>query len=151
MIEGVRVKKLDTHHDERGFFREILRDDDRLLSRFGQVSVSLTKPGVIKAFHWHKSQDDVFCALSGRALVGLYDLRKGSRTHGQKMALLLDEKYPRVVVIPRQVAHGYKALGKKPLLMMYIMSRSYNRKKPDEQRISFDDSRVSFDWSGKGE
>jgi len=151
MIEGVKVKKLDTHNDERGFFREILRDDDRLLSRFGQISISLTKSGVIKAFHWHKSQDDVFCVISGTALVGLYDLRKRSRTNGQKMALLLDERDPKVVVIPRQVAHGYKAMGKKPLFMMYIMSRSYNRKKPDEQRISFDDDRIGFDWSGKGE
>lgn len=60
MINGVQVKKLIRHCDDRGYFMEILRDDDNLLSRFGQASMSKTYPGVIKAFHYHEQQDDLW-------------------------------------------------------------------------------------------
>ena len=147
MIGGVKIKKLVTHSDDRGYFREILRDDDKLLHHFGQASISFTKPGVTKAFHWHKHQDDLFYVLSGNALIVLYDIRKNSRTYKQLMTFKMSEKEPNLLFIPKRVVHGYKVLGKKPLLMLYFMSRSYNKKKPDEQRIPFDDKKIGFKWA----
>ena len=146
MIEGVKIKKLIAHSDDRGYFREILRDDDNLLKHFGQASISLTKPGIIKAFHWHKHQDDLFYVASGDAQVVLYDIRKNSKTFKQIMTLEMSDKYPKLLFIPKKVAHGYKVLGNEPLVMLYFMSRSYNPKKPDEQRIPFDDKEIGFNW-----
>ncbi len=146
MIEGVKIKKVETHTDKRGYFREILRDDDKLLGHFGQASVSLNKPGVIKAFHWHDLQDDLFFALSGKAIIVLYDRRKNSKTFGRTMTLQMSNDDPKLLFIPKKVAHGYKVLGKKPLVMLYFMSHSYNKDKPDEQRIPFDDKKIGFDW-----
>jgi len=147
MIKGVKIRKIETHSDDRGFFHEILRDDDKLLKEFGQVSVSLTNPGVIKAFHWHKNQDDVFYVLSGKAQVVLYDLRKNSSTHKELNTFAMGDNDPKLLLIPRRVAHGYKVLGKKPLMILYIMNKSYNKKKPDEERISYDDKSINFNWS----
>ena len=146
MIRGVKIKKLETHKDKRGFFREILRDDDNLLRNFGQSSISLTSPGIIKAFHWHKNQDDLFYVLSGDALVVLYDIRKNSKTFKSIITLKMSDKDPKLLFIPKKIAHGYKALGKKPMIMLYFMSRSYNKKNPDEQRIPFDDKSIGFNW-----
>ncbi|MBC7345271.1 MAG: dTDP-4-dehydrorhamnose 3,5-epimerase family protein, partial [Clostridia bacterium] len=53
VIDGVKIKQLIRHCDDRGFFTEILREDDEIFSRFGQASMSKTYPGVIKAFHYH--------------------------------------------------------------------------------------------------
>ena len=75
-IHDVVVKKLITHSDDRGYFREILRDDDNMLRQFGQTAITKTYPGVIKAFHWHKRQWDVWFIVSGMAQVVLYDLRE---------------------------------------------------------------------------
>lgn len=146
MIKDVKIKELGSNIDDRGYFREILRDDDNIISHFGQASVSLTNPGVIKAFHWHKFQDDVFHAISGEAQVVLHDRRENSETFGQTMAFKMSGKEPKILFIPRGVAHGYKALGKKDLLMLYIMTKSYDRKAPDEERIPFDDKKINFDW-----
>ena len=146
MIKGVRIKKLETHKEGRGFFREILRDDDNLLQHFGQASISLTSPGIIKAFHWHKKQDDIFYVLSGGAQVVLYDTRKGSKTFKNLMTFTMSDKDPKLLFIPKKVAHGYKVLGKRSLKMLYFMSRSYDKKNPDEQRIPFDDKSIGFDW-----
>lgn len=146
MIQDIKIKKLATHSDGRGYLREILRDDDNYLGHFGQASVSLTKPGIIKAFHWHKYQDDLFYVISGNAQVVLYDLRKNSKTFKQIMTFEMSDKDPKLLFIPKKVAHGYKVLGKNPLIMLYFMSRSYNPKKPDEQRIPFDDKKIGFNW-----
>jgi len=145
-ISGVVIKKLLKHADERGYFMEILRDDDEMFSKFGQSSVSLTKPGVIKAFHWHKKQDDFFFVASGEAMVVLYDRRDGSQTNGKTQVILAGESDHVLVFIPRGVAHGYKVLGKKPVLMLYHMSEHYDPKNPDEQRIDHDDKGIGFDW-----
>lgn len=147
MIEGVRVKHLVRHADDRGFFQEILREDDGLLERFGQASMSKTYPGVIKAFHYHERQDDVWFFPVGNAQVVLYDLREGSRTYGQTNVFYMGEDNPIVLLIPRGVAHGYRTLGEKPAIIIYFTTQAYDRNNPDEKRLSYDDPRIGFDWS----
>jgi len=150
MIDGTKIKRIASYKDGRGYFREILRANNRLLKRFGQVSVSLTKQGVIKAFHWHKKQDDLFYVVSGKALVVLYDRRDNSKTFGKIMSLEMNENEPKLLFIPKGVAHGYKVLGKKRLIMLYIMDKSYNAEDPDEFRMAYDDPKVGFDWRKHG-
>ncbi|MEE9369912.1 MAG: hypothetical protein V3W45_00445 [Sedimentisphaerales bacterium] len=65
MIEGVVIKELVTHTDQRGFFREIIRQTDDFFSEgFGQWSHSLMLDGVIKAWHYRKIQTDWCYACS---------------------------------------------------------------------------------------
>jgi dTDP-4-dehydrorhamnose 3,5-epimerase len=147
MIDGVKIRELASHVDERGYFREVLRDDENFISCFGQVSLSLTKPGVIKAFHWHNLQDDVFYAVSGESQVVLYDRRENSNTFKELMTFKMSGNDPKILFIPRGVAHGYKAMGKIDLIMLYIMTKSYNKNSPDELRIPFDDKTINFNWN----
>jgi dTDP-4-dehydrorhamnose 3,5-epimerase len=146
MIEGVRVKRLNRRCDERGFFLEVLRDDDGLLRRFGQTSYTLSYPGVIKAFHWHVRQDDLWFVASGNALVVLYDRREGSPTRGELQELVMGEQDPILLLIPAGVAHGYKVLGDRPVGLFYHTTHSYDREDPDEMRIPYDDPSIGFDW-----
>ncbi|BCV25999.1 dTDP-4-dehydrorhamnose 3,5-epimerase family protein [Gelria sp. Kuro-4] len=149
MIAGVKVKKLLRHPDDRGFFQEILRDDEGLLERFGQASMSKTYPGVIKAFHYHEEQDDLWFFPVGNAQVVLYDLREDSPTHGETNVFYLGEDNPELLLIPKGVAHGYRTLGEKPAIIIYFTTRSYNRENPDEKRLPYDDPRIGFDWTTK--
>lgn len=147
MIEGVYLKKLIRHSDDRGFFMEILRDDDGLLSRFGQASLSKSYPGVIKAFHYHERQDDLWFFPSGNAQVVLYDLREGSKTVGQTDVYYLGEDNPGLLVIPKGVAHGYRVLGNTPATIVYFTTESYKKENPDELRIEWNDPKIGFDWT----
>ncbi|MDI3548506.1 MAG: dTDP-4-dehydrorhamnose 3,5-epimerase [Halanaerobiales bacterium] len=149
MIKGVKIKGLTKHLDDRGFFMEILRDDDHLLARFGQASMSLTYPGVIKAFHYHKEQDDLWFFSSGNAQVVLYDLRPESTTKGERNIFYMGEDNPILLLIPKGVAHGYRVLGNKPATIIYFTTRSYNREEPDEYRIPWNDPEIGFDWRTK--
>lgn len=146
MIEGVRHKTLQKHCDDRGFFAEVVRDDEDLLERFGQMSVSMSYPGVIKAFHYHEKQDDVWYFPVGNAQVVLHDLRRDSCTHGETAVYYMGEENPIVLLIPRGVAHGYRVLGNQPLTVVYLTTESYQKSAPDEHRIPWDDPRIGFNW-----
>jgi len=149
MIEGVKIKKLVRHCDDRGFFSEVLRDDEGLLKKFGQTSYTETHPGVIKAFHYHKKQDDLWFVCKGMAQVVLHDLREGSPTHGETQVIVAGEDNPCLILIPVGVAHGYRVLGNERVGLLYHTTESYKADDPDEERIDFDDPSIGFDWSTK--
>ncbi|MHB1628127.1 MAG: dTDP-4-dehydrorhamnose 3,5-epimerase family protein [Bacilli bacterium] len=149
MIEGVVIKKLVRHCDDRGFFMEVLRDDDSLLQRFGQASFSKSYPGVIKAFHYHEKQDDLWFFPSGNAQVVLFDFRDESPTRGETQVVYMGEDNPLLLLIPVGVAHGYRVLGQEPAVIMYFTTKSYDPADPDEKRIPWNDPAIGFDWSTK--
>ncbi len=148
-IHDVVVKKLATHSDDRGYFREILREDDNLLRHFGQTSITKTYPGVIKAFHWHNHQDDIWYVASGMARVVLHDRREGSPTKGVTQVVYAGEDNPVIILIPSGIAHGYQVLGNQPVILFYHVTKAYDPKNPDEERILWDDPEIGFDWSIK--
>ena len=145
MINGVFIKKLITHIDERGFFREIIRvTDDFFKEGFGQWSVSQMYQGVIKAWHIHRKQVDWWYVQSGVIKVALYDTRKESSTYKEIMEFLMgDNQQPQVLRIPPGVAHGCKCISG-PANLFYITSKVYDP--DDEGRIPFDDKEIGFDW-----
>ena len=71
----------------------------------------MSYPGVIKAFHYHENQDDLWFFPSGNAQVVLYDLREDSATNGKYRCILYGEENQVMLLIPKGVAHGYRVLG----------------------------------------
>ena len=145
MIEGVAIKNLVRHADERGFFQELIRStDDFFQEGFGQMSNSFVHQGVIKAWHAHKVQTQWTCMLSGSAKVALHDSRKGSKTLGMTQELLVGDNFPAVVYkFPPGVLHGYKCISG-PMLVLYVTSGIYDLQ--DEVRLQHDDPTVGYDW-----
>lgn len=155
MINGVKIKLLKVWKDKPdllqldvkpGFLMEVLRADEGLLKKFGQSTFTVAYKGAIKAFHWHKKQDDLWFVATGRAMIVLYDLREGSSTKGKTEVIYAGKDDYKLIVIPAGVAHGYKVLSNEPVLLFYHTTEPYNPKNPDEERISFNDPRIGFDW-----
>lgn len=145
MIDGVVLKELVTFPDERGYFREIIRNTDEFFAEgFAQWSHSMMNTGVAKAWHIHKIQVDWWYVACGLLKVALYDNRAESKTYRTTMELLLGDHQPgRVLRVPPGVAHGCKALSG-PVHLFYITSHVYNP--ADEGRIPFDDPEIGYDW-----
>ncbi|MBL4890036.1 MAG: dTDP-4-dehydrorhamnose 3,5-epimerase family protein [Candidatus Lindowbacteria bacterium] len=145
MIEGVKVKDLVTHSDERGYFREIIRETDEFFSEgFGQWSVSQMHQGTVKAWHVHKKQTDWWYVGRGAVKTVLHDLRDGSPTKGKTDEWLMGDNYKSIVLkIPPGVAHGCKCIAG-PSDLIYITSNIYNPE--DEGRIAHDNSSIGYDW-----
>src|SRR5919199_5110950 len=143
VIEGVVIKELVTHPDERGFFREIIRETDGFFEHFGQWSHSLMYAGTVKAWHHHRFQTDWWYCI-GSLKVALYDLRESSATRAHLMEFFMGDRYgARCVKIPPGVAHGCRALETTHLL--YVTSGVYNP--DDEGRIAHHDPTIDYDWT----
>lgn len=146
MINGVQTKKLKVIPDNRGLLMEMMRSDDPFFQKFGQVYLSVVKPGYAKAWHYHKIQTDHFVIVAGNAKVALYDGRKDSPTYKEINDFEIGEKNPTLIVIPNGVYHGYTALGNEPAYLVNTPTEPYNYKTPDEHRASFDDPKIGYDW-----
>jgi dTDP-4-dehydrorhamnose 3,5-epimerase len=149
MIDGVKTKQLRIIPDERGRVMEVLRADDALFEKFGQVYVTTAYPGVVKAWHMHRLQDDNLTALVGMAKVALYDDREGSPTRGEVNEFFMGEHNPLLVHIPKEVYHGFKCVGAHEVLVMNCVTEPYNREQPDEYRIDPHENDIPYDWHRK--
>jgi dTDP-4-dehydrorhamnose 3,5-epimerase len=150
-IEGVKVADLRQLVDDGGMFAEVLRLDENgfapLFEGFQvrQVSLSVVLPGVVKAFHLHFRQDDVwFVPPADRMLVGLIDARADSPTTGAKMRLVLGAGRAQLLFIPRGVAHGVVNHLPAPGTVFYFVNQQFDIDDPDERRLPWDTAGADF-------
>jgi len=146
MIQGVEIKKLKVMKDGRGKLMEILRSDDKIFAKFGQVYFTTAYPGTTKAWHYHKKQDDHFCCIAGLMRLALYDARPKSKTYKEVNDFELGLDNPQVVKIPKGVYHGFKCVSQEEAIVINVPTYPYNPAKPDEYRIDAFDNDIPYDW-----
>lgn len=146
MIEGVKVKKLKVIPDERGKLMEILRRDDEIFQKFGQVYMTTAYPGVVKSWHYHKIQTDKITCISGRIRFALYDAREDSPTYKEINEFIISLDNPILVSVPPMVYHGFKCIGDKEAIVINTVTEPYNREEPDEYRVDPYDNNIPYDW-----
>ncbi len=130
-IGGVKIMPVTKHCDDRGFFSEIFKTDFEWMESPAQFSMTTTYPGVIKAFHKHLLQTDIWYVSSGMARVVLHEnLPFGYKTD----IFYLGEDNQQILLIPKTIWHGYQVLGNKPVTLFYITDKLYNKENPDEYR-----------------
>jgi len=147
LIEGVKIKKLKIIPDERGRLMEIFRVSETGISP-KQVYMTTAFEGVVKdkdKFHMHKNQADNMCCIKGRIKLVMVDIRDGSGTRNEIMALEMGEGAFSIVTIPNGVLHAFKSL-KGESIMINCINPEYNKDNPDELRVD----NIYYDWD-KGE
>ncbi len=149
MIEGVKLKDLKVIPDERGRLMEILRADDEIFEKFGQVYMTTAYPGVVKAWHYHKKQTDSMTVLKGMMKIVLYDARKDSPTNGEVNEFFLGDYNFKLIQIPKMVYHGFKCISQEEAIVVNIPTKVYNYKHPDEFRVDPYDNEIPYDWQLK--
>ena len=149
MINGVEIKKLKWNADERGRLMELLRSDDGMYNKFGQVYVTTAYPQVVKAWHYHKIQDDFMAVAKGMMKIVLFDDREGSPTRGEVNEFFVGDFNPMIIKIPKNVYHGFKCISEEEALVVNIITEPYNRENPDEFRLPWNSDKVPYDWERK--
>lgn len=147
LIEGVKTKDLRVIPDERGRLMECLRSDDDLFIKFGQIYMTTTYPGVIKAWHFHKRQIDHFIIVRSMFKVVLYDSRDDSSTKGTINEFFLGEHNNRLLQIPNGVYHGWKNIGEHEGIVVNVPTELYSYEEPDEYRLPYDTDEIPYDWA----
>jgi len=148
LIAGVRVEPLTLYPDDRGYFLEVQRLGRGLAADFpaatSQIAAALSFAGTVKAFHYHLRQTDCWTPVTGMLQVALVDLRLGSATFGRRNTMYVGALRPWQVLIPPGVGHGYKVIGGRESLLVYMTDRFYNPQ--DEGRIPYNDPSINYDW-----
>ena len=148
MIDGVVVRDLQVHGDERGRFVETYRREWVPGGReMVQGNRADRQQGCIVGLHFHRNQADWWYVVEGTARVVLHDLRQGSPTDGATLAIDLGRQADgthshRGVFIPPGVAHGFAA--RTDVVMTYLVDGYYNP--ADELGVAWDDPAIGADW-----
>jgi dTDP-4-dehydrorhamnose 3,5-epimerase len=138
MLDGIRVKRLERFQDERGFFTELMRKDWKDLfadDNVMQANLSLTYPGIIRAWHRHlRGQTDYFLVLKGLIKICAFDDKTSEINEVISSSLNLQ-----AVRIPGHYWHGFKALGDESAMLLYFTTNFYDSSNPDEERMLWND------------
>ncbi|MDR3051511.1 MAG: NAD-dependent epimerase/dehydratase family protein [Oscillospiraceae bacterium] len=109
------------HEDERGYFAELFR-----MPAFGQVSVSRTRPGIIRGQHWHHTKAEKFVALQGQGVIRF-------RRVGDEAVLAYPVSGARVAVvdIPPGYTHHIENTGDEDLILLIWAGELFDPDRPD--------------------
>lgn len=131
---------LQLHQDERGWFAEIWRTDPLRNIVPRQISISKTLPGVTKAFHYHRKQEDLFIPISGAFRIVLLQ----TKNPFESVSIWWKEGAEGCLRIPVGLAHGYRVEGVFEGKMLYFTSETYSPL--DEGRMEWDRDIEGFPW-----
>ena len=149
MIKDVVVKQLKFIPDERGRLMEILKCNEDVFTKFGQVYLTTTYPGVVKAWHFHKKQDDFIVCVKGMLKLVLYDAREDSPTKGEVNQFFIGDYNPALVKVPKMIYHGWKCVSTEEALVINVPTEPYNPEEPDEYRTGPHNNDIPYDWERK--
>ena len=136
--------------DNRGYFFESFSERDFAAAvrevKFVQDNQSLSCYGVVRGLHFQKpphAQSKLVRVVKGRVLDVAVDIRKGSPTFGQHVAVELSEENHRQMFIPRGFAHGFAVLSDEAIFQ-YKCDDYYAPE--TEGAIAWDDPEIGIDW-----
>ena len=149
-IEGLLIIEPKIFKDARGYFFEAFSQkvfDEKVMPiRFVQDNESMSSYGVIRGLHFQRppfTQSKLVRCVKGRVLDVAVDIRKGSPTYGQHVAIELNEDNHRQVFIPRGFAHGFSVLSE-TAVFQYKCDNFYAPEA--DGGISIKDESLGIDW-----
>lgn len=149
-IEGVIIIEPRVFGDDRGYFLESYNEKEfeKAIGKlsFVQDNESKSSKGVLRGLHFQKppySQAKLVRCIEGKVLDVAVDIRDGSKTFGQHVAVELSGENKKQVFIPRGFAHGFLVLSESATFA-YKVDNSYA---PEyDAGIRWDDSMLNIQW-----
>ncbi|MDR3328997.1 MAG: dTDP-4-dehydrorhamnose 3,5-epimerase [Prevotellaceae bacterium] len=149
-IDGVWIIEPRVFADARGYFMESFRQDlfEQHVGKlsFVQDNESKSVRGVLRGLHYQLppcAQSKLVRAISGAVLDVAVDIRAGSPTFGQHVAVTLSADNKRQLFIPHGFAHGFLVLSDEAVFS-YKVDNPYSP--TCERGIRFDDPDVGIAW-----
>lgn len=149
-IPEVLIFEPTIHGDNRGYFVEHYRQDiiEKYLpnTNFVQGNESMSSYGVIRGLHFQRpphAQGKLVRVVQGDVVDVAVDIRIGSPTFGQHVAIRLSGDNKRQLWVPRGFAHGFAVLS--PRAIFSYKCDNYYTPQADGG-IRFNDDTINIDW-----
>ena len=137
-IAGVRLQRIVTHGDNRGDLSVLMSSHYGEIAPIPHVYLVGAAPGSIRAWVFHKHQDDRLAYTQGQFRVALYDIRPDSPTSGGLNILEVGSANKILLTIPPFVAHGVQNRGAETASFVNMPTRAYDPSRPDKARLRAD-------------
>ena len=144
---GVQVKKLQSHQDSRGMFKELFRQSWIDETKIVQWNLVSSHANSLRGVHVHFKHHDYLTVLQGRLQLGLVDLRQQSPTENLSIILDLPADIDQIVLIPPGVAHGF--WFPEPCTCLFGVSHYWDVE--DEKGCLYSDAGLRLDWKLDGQ
>jgi len=143
-ITGLKIIKTKMFFDNRGFFKEVFRNN-LIKKNFKFDVMSSSKKNVIRGLHIQtkKPQAKVITVVFGKIMDVAVDLRKNSKTFGKYYSLIISDKDEYSFYIPEGFAHGFLCLSEK--CIVHYKCSEY-RHKESETTLDWRDQEVKIKW-----
>lgn len=149
-IPGVVIIEPRLFKDDRGYFFELFSERDFNTQvrevKFVQDNESMSSYGVMRGLHFQRppyTQSKLVRCVKGAVLDVAVDIRKGSPTYGQYVAVELTEENHRQFFVPRGFAHGFAVLSE-TAIFQYKCDNFYHPEA--DGGISILDDSLGIDW-----
>ncbi len=149
-IDGLLVLRPRVFRDQRGYFFESFsqREFDEKVApiRFVQDNESMSQRGVVRGLHYQRApytQTKLVRCVRGAVLDVAVDIRQGSPTYGQHVAVELTEENQLQFFIPKGFAHGFAVLSE-TAVFEYKCDEFYHPE--SEAGVSIMDPSLGIDW-----
>jgi len=144
-LDSVNLRLLEGQRDSRGSFTEVFCDTWGLPIVPAQWSVVRSVAGTLRGMHLHLRHSEYFLCISGRACVGLYDLRPASPTKDRSMLIHINGVEPVAVSFPCGIAHGWLFIT--DAIHLQAVSETYaNYKEDDNLGVHWSDPELNLLW-----
>ncbi len=144
-INGVEIKKINKIPDERGAIFHMLRSDEEMFEKFGEIYFSKIYKDVIKAWHIHSEMKLNYSVVYGMVKMVLFDDRKDSRTKGNIMEIFLGDENYMLVKVPQNVWNGFKGYGTDFSIVANCATIAH--KKSEISRLDPFSDTIPYDWN----
>lgn len=149
-LEGVKIIEPRIFGDDRGYFFESWNEkkfsEAGIACNWVQDNESKSRFGVLRGLHYQAApytQAKLVRVIQGAVLDVAVDIRKGSPTFGQHVAVELSSENKRQLFVPRGFAHGFAVLSDE-VIFAYKCDNTYM---PSHERgIAFDDPDLGINW-----
>lgn len=137
---NIKITPLTKIADERGAVFHMLRNDDKVFQKFGEIYFSLAYPGVVKGWHRHSEMTLNYAVIQGMIKLVVTDEK-------DFMEIYTGDLDYKLITIPPGLWNGFKCIGDKPCIVANCATTPYN--KDEIETIDPYSDFIDYNWNNK--
>lgn len=144
MIHDVKITPLKIIEDDRGKVMHMLRIDDQIFQKFGEIYFSTIYKNKIKAWHLHKESTLNYVCVKGIVKLVLFDNRSESKSNGKIQEIVMSKENYSLITIPKNIWNGFKGIGEDESIVANCLTLPHNEK--EMVRVDPFSDKINYDW-----
>ena len=144
MLHDVKITPLKIIADDRGKVMHMLRIDDQIFQKFGEIYFSTIYKNKIKAWHLHKESTLNYVCVKGIVKLVLFDDRSESKSKGEIQEITMSKDNYSLVTIPKNIWNGFKGIGEDESIVANCLTLPHNEM--EMVRVDPFSDKINYDW-----